>query len=107
LNQSSLLLTITSQNLDQEKKNINNTMSIVIEFIANTNYEIQIWIVKTCGKIYTHKTKEHRILEAQKIRELKMLKPKRQIKTQNWVFFKEKKTPLYDFLKKGSNIYPS
>jgi hypothetical protein len=66
---------------------IYNTMSIVIEFIANTNYEIQIWIIKTCGKIYTHKTKEHRILEAQKIRGLKMLKLERQIKTQNWVFF--------------------
>jgi hypothetical protein len=26
----------------KEKKNINNTMSIIIEFIANTNYEIQI-----------------------------------------------------------------
>jgi hypothetical protein len=48
-------------------------MSIVIEFIANTNYEIQIWIIKTCCKLYIHKIKEHKILKAQKIRELKML----------------------------------
>jgi len=44
LNQSPLLLTITSQNHNtiKIKIKINNTMSIVIEFIANTNYEIQI-----------------------------------------------------------------
>jgi hypothetical protein len=42
-------------------------MSIVIEFIANTNYEIQIWIIKTCCcKLYTHKTKEHKILKKPK-----------------------------------------
>jgi len=55
-------------------------MSIVIEFIANTNYEIQIWIIKTCCKLYIHKIKEHKILKAQKIRELKMLKPKKKTK---------------------------
>ncbi len=37
-------------------------MSIVIEFIADTNCEIQIWIIKTCCKLYIHK-----ILKAQKI----------------------------------------
>jgi hypothetical protein len=52
-------------------------MLFVIEFIANTKNEIQIWIIKTFGKIYIHQTKEHKILEAQKIRELKMLKPRK------------------------------
>jgi len=41
-------------------------MSIAIEFIANTNYEIQIWVIKTCYKLYTHKTREHKILKTQK-----------------------------------------
>jgi hypothetical protein len=57
-------MTITSQNLNTIQKYIyiKNTMSIVIEFIANTNYEIQIWIIKTCCKLYIHKLKEHKIL---------------------------------------------
>jgi hypothetical protein len=38
-------------------------MLIVIEFIANTNYEIQIQIIKTCCKLYTHKIREHKILK--------------------------------------------
>jgi len=47
-------------------------MSIVIEFIPNTNYEIQIWIIKTCCcKLYTHKTKEHKILKTQKVQNAK------------------------------------
>ncbi len=62
---------------DQKKKNINNTMSIIIEFIANTNYEIQTWTIKTCCKLHTHKIREYKILKAQKIRKLKMLKPKK------------------------------
>jgi hypothetical protein len=32
-------------------------MSIVIEFNANTNYEIQIWLIKICCKLYIHKIK--------------------------------------------------
>jgi hypothetical protein len=55
-------------------------MSIVIEFIVYTNYEIQIWIIITCCKLNTHKIREHKALKAQKIRELKMLKLKRQTK---------------------------
>jgi hypothetical protein len=46
-----------------KKKNTNNTMSIVIEFIGNTNYEIHIWIIKTCCKLYIHKTTENKIFE--------------------------------------------
>ncbi len=53
-------------------------MSIIIEFIANTNYEIQT--CKTCCKLYTHKIREYKILKAQKIRKLKMLKTKKQTK---------------------------
>jgi hypothetical protein len=48
-------------------------MSIVLEFIANTNYEIQIWIIKTCCKLYIHKMRKHKILKAWKIKKLKML----------------------------------
>jgi hypothetical protein len=65
-------------------------MSIAIAFITNTNYEIQIWIIKTCCKFYIHKIKDKKILKTYKIKEFKMLKPKRKIK------------PLY-----GKNIYPS
>jgi hypothetical protein len=43
----------------------------------NTNL---LWIIKTCWKLYIHKIKEHKILRAQKMRELKMLKPQKQIK---------------------------
>jgi len=62
------------------KKKINNTMSIVIEFIANTNNEIQIWIIKIYLKLYSNKTRESKILKAQKIKEITLLKPKRQTK---------------------------
>jgi hypothetical protein len=34
-------------------------MSIVIEFIADTDYENQIWIIKTCCKLYIHKIKKN------------------------------------------------
>jgi hypothetical protein len=76
-------MTIISQNFNTIKKEKYqfNTMSIVIEFIANTNYEIQIWIIKTCCKFYIHKIKKHKILKVQKIKELKMLKTKQQTKT--------------------------
>jgi hypothetical protein len=63
-----------------KKKNTNNTLSNVIEFIANTNNEIQIWIIKICCKLYIHKLKKHKILKVQKTKELKMLKPKQQTK---------------------------
>jgi hypothetical protein len=43
----------------------------------NTNL---LWIIKTCCKLYIHKIREHKILRAQKMRELKMLKPQKQIK---------------------------
>jgi hypothetical protein len=44
-------------------------MSIVVKLIKNTYFKIQIWVIKISCKLYTHK-----------IRELKMLKPKQQIK---------------------------
>jgi hypothetical protein len=60
-------MTIISQNLNTITQKItNNTMSIVIEFIANTEYEIQIWIIKTCCKLYIHKIKKPKILKAPK-----------------------------------------
>jgi hypothetical protein len=37
------------------------------EFIANTNYEIQIWIIKTCCKLYIHKMRKHKILKSSKL----------------------------------------
>jgi len=41
---------------------------IVIEFIENTNFKIQMWIMKITYKLYTHKTtREHKILKAQKL----------------------------------------
>jgi hypothetical protein len=56
-------------------------MSIVIEFIANTNYEIQIWRIKIYLKLYSKKTRKHKILKAQRIKEIiTLLKPKRQTK---------------------------
>jgi hypothetical protein len=69
-------MTIISQTSTQsKKKNIDNAMLIVIEFIANTNYEIQIWIITTCCKLYyIHKRREHKILKAPKLRELKNIK---------------------------------
>jgi len=61
-------MTIISQNLNmiKKKKNTNNTMSIVIEFIANTNYETHIGIIKTCCKLYIHKTTEKKIFKSPK-----------------------------------------
>jgi len=60
-------MTFISQNLNTITQKItNNTMSIVIEFIANTNYEIHIWINKTCCKLYIHKKKNHKMLKAKK-----------------------------------------
>ncbi len=61
-------MTIISQNLNmiKKRKNTNNTMSIVIEFIANTNYETHIWILKTCCKLYIHKTTENNIFKSPK-----------------------------------------
>jgi hypothetical protein len=34
--------------------------------------------MKITYKLYTHKTREHKLVKAQKIKELKMLKPKQQ-----------------------------
>jgi hypothetical protein len=72
-------MTIISQNLHTITQKItNNAMSIVIEFIANTDYEIQIWIIKTCCKLYILKIKKAQNIESpKKIRKLKMLKPKK------------------------------
>jgi hypothetical protein len=39
-------------------------MTIIIEFIGNTNFNIQMWIKKNSCKLYTHKTKNHKILKA-------------------------------------------
>jgi len=66
-------------------------MSIVIEFIGNTDYESQIWIIKTCCKLYIHKIKEQKILKAHKIRELKMLKPKKKLNPKIEYFEPQKK----------------
>jgi hypothetical protein len=55
-------------------------MPIVIECIENTTFKIQVWIMKISYKLYTHKTKEHKILEAQKLGSSKLLKPKQQTK---------------------------
>jgi len=41
-------------------------MTIVIEFIGNTNFNIQMWIIKISCKHYTHKTKDHKILKPEK-----------------------------------------
>lgn len=71
---------INSQNLNTIKKKEKyqqHNVNPVIEFIANTNNEIQIWVIKTCYKLYTHKTREHRILKTQMLKMLKMLKPKK------------------------------
>jgi len=77
---------INCQNLNMiQKQNTNNTMSIVIEYTTNTNYEIQIWIIKTYYKLYIHKIREHKIWKAQKIKMLKMLKPKRQTKPHKYL----------------------
>ncbi len=54
-------------------------MPIVIQFIENTNLKIQMRIMKIPYKLYTHKTREHKLLKAQEIKELKTLKPKQQI----------------------------
>jgi hypothetical protein len=79
---SLLLVTIKFQNFkhDQKEKNVNNTMPIVIEFIENTNFKIQMWIMKIAYKLYTYKTREHKILKAQKSGNSKLLKPKQQTK---------------------------
>jgi len=77
-NQFPSLMTIIFQNFNMIiKKKINNTMSIVIAFIANANYEIQIWIFKIYFKFYSNKTRKHKILKVQKIKEIIiLLKPK-------------------------------
>jgi hypothetical protein len=68
-------MTIISQTSTQsKKKNIDNAMLIVIEFVANTNYEIQIQIIKTCCKLYYIHKRKHKILKAPKLRELKNVK---------------------------------
>jgi hypothetical protein len=61
---------------NQKMKNANNIMPIIIEFIVNTKFEIQMWIMKISCKLNTHKTKKHKILKALKIKELKMVKQK-------------------------------
>jgi hypothetical protein len=58
-------------------------MPFVIEFISNTNYEIQIGILKTCCKFYNHKSRKHKILKAQKTKKLKNVKTQKRKKTLN------------------------
>jgi hypothetical protein len=36
--------------------------------------------MKITNKLYTHKTRKHKIIKAQQIKEVKMLKPKQQTK---------------------------
>jgi hypothetical protein len=60
-------------------------MSIVIEYTTNTNYEIQIWIIKIYYKLCIHKIREQKIWKAQKIKKFKILKPKRQIKPHKYL----------------------
>jgi hypothetical protein len=55
-------------------------MPTIIEFIKNTNFKIQMWIMKITCELYIHKTRKDKILKAQKIKKLKMLKPKQQTK---------------------------
>ncbi len=55
-------------------------MPIIIEFIENTKFKIQMWIMKIAYKFYTHKPREQKLLIVQKIRKFKMLKPKQQTK---------------------------
>jgi hypothetical protein len=38
-------------------------MSIIIELIVNTKFEIQMWIMKISCKLDTHKTKQHKLLK--------------------------------------------
>jgi hypothetical protein len=38
-----------------------------------------LWIIKTCCQLYIHNIREHKISKAQKIRELKMLKPRKRL----------------------------
>jgi hypothetical protein len=50
-------------------------MPIVVEFIENIHFKIQMWIMKITYKLYIHKTQR-----PQNIKSSKMLKPKQQTK---------------------------
>jgi hypothetical protein len=53
-------------------------MPIVVEFIENTNFEIQLWIMNITYKLYTHKkTRKHKLLKS-----LKKIKQAQNAKTQ-------------------------
>jgi len=80
-------VTINSQNSTHNQKGKYNSMPIVIEFIGNTNFKIQMWIMKNSCKFYIHKTRKHKILKNQKIKKLKMLRNpnnKLNLKFQYW-----------------------
>jgi phage anti-repressor protein len=63
-------------------------MPIVIEFTENTRFKIQVWIMKITNKLYTHKTKKHKIIKIQKIKEVKMLNPNNKQKHNIWMLVK-------------------
>ncbi len=63
------------QHNDYIKRKPITQCQLSLNLIANTNYEIQIQIIKACCKLYIHEIKQHKILKAQKIKDLKMLKP--------------------------------
>jgi hypothetical protein len=60
----------------KKEKNVNNKMPIIIELVENTKFKIQMWIMKITYKFYIHKTREHKLLKVQIIRQFKMLKTK-------------------------------
>jgi hypothetical protein len=79
-----LTLKISTQS---KRENVNNSMPIVIEFIGNTNFKIEMWIMKISCKFYIHKTRKHKILKNRKIKKLKMLRNpnnKLNLKFQYW-----------------------
>jgi len=41
-------------------------MPTIIEFIENTNFKIQMWIMKITCKLYNHITRKDKILKTQK-----------------------------------------
>jgi len=46
---------------NQKMKNANNIMPIIIEFIVNTKFEIQMWIMKISCKLNTQNQKTQNI----------------------------------------------
>jgi hypothetical protein len=51
---------------DKKRKNVNNTMPIIIEFIENNKFRIQIWIMKITYNFYIHKNHRTQIIKSSK-----------------------------------------